>query len=73
MKANELNTIEDITIFMLSLENALQFFNKKYNFETEKIGTPGEKKLYQSILKTWDTLKKKRDRLKTENFKKNQQ
>lgn len=52
--------LNDVTRMMRSYEKVINWYNKKYNFEVPKTETQ-----YYSALNIWDTLKSKRDLLKT--------
>ena len=50
-----------ITSSMIRFEKLINFYNRKYNFDTETLGTEKEKKDYSMSIKLWDALKRKRD------------
>ena len=68
MDPAKLETIEQITPFLIDCEAVISYFNNLYNFDIQK-GTPGEIKLYNAVLKIWDRLKFRRNELKFKNFK----
>lgn len=64
-----MKTVTELTTVMNNLEKIIQFFNQKYHFDIGKAPEP-ERRAYQNLLKRWDNLKSKRDRIKLQTSKK---
>lgn len=60
-----MNELQTITAEMNALEARLQEFNHKYNYNTDKM--PSDDYIeYENIQNKWDSLKRKRDKLKAQ-------
>lgn len=66
MKTANINgvTLKELNRIINSFEKVINWYNKKYNFDIAK-ATHKEQKEYYSNINVWDTLKVKRDYLKS--------
>lgn len=66
MKTANINgvTLKELNRIINSFERVINWYNKKYKFDIAK-ATQKEQKEYYSNINVWDTLKVKRDYLKS--------
>lgn len=64
-----MKTLEETTATMHNLEKIIQHFNRKYNFDIDKAPAI-EQQAYSNLLGRWDSMKRKRDILKSQSIKK---